>query len=225
VAVVVAVLLVGLGVGLRRFRSLPPQVAVSLAPSVHAAAPSRPSASSAADTLALLTSKPTKLSEVDSELWLHPLYGPRRVLPVRNTRRFGAAREGLRPEECRDGHCGVDLGTAKGDPVIAVHDGVVERVVRDAEEGGRRGNEGRFIRKIRGDLHPGVPVKAGEQIGTVGETGVQHSGPHLHFAISVRRDPDSEELFIDPEPMLHLWTLKDPPPQAPVGRARRLASR
>src|SRR5947209_6754665 len=83
-----------------------------------------------------------------------------------------AAREGLRPEECEGGHCGVDLGSVRGEPVICTHDGVVERVVRDAAEGGRRGNEGRFIRinhkggtivtsymhldSIRDDLKPGI---------------------------------------------------------------------
>ena len=168
----------------------------------------------------------------ETDLWFHPLYGPHRRLPERNTRRFGAAREGLRPEECEGGHCGVDLGSQRGEPVICSHDGVVERVVRDAELGGRRGNEGRFIRishkggtivtsymhldTIREDLKPGIPVKAGEPIATVGATGVQHSGPHLHFAVSVRPKFEEPELFIDPEPMLHLWPLKaapaDPPP-------------
>ncbi len=161
------------------------------------------------------------------DVWIHPLPGPQRRLPVRNTRRFGAAREGLRPEECEGGHCGVDLGSEIGELVMAAHDGVVERVVRDPNEGGRRGNEGRFIRishkggtivtsyihldSIRDDLRPGVPVKVGEVIGQIGDSGVQHSGPHLHFAVSVRRPGDSEELFIDPEPMLHLWSLRPKP--------------
>ena len=103
--------------------------------------------------------------------------------------------------------------------VLAAHDGVVERVERDPEVGGRRGNEGRFVRvnhkggtvvtsyihldAIREDLRPGIPVKAGEAIGTVGDTGVHHSGPHLHFAVSVRPSADGPELFINPEPLLH----------------------
>ncbi len=172
----------------------------------------------------------------ETDQWFHPLYGPDRVLPRANTRRFGAAREGLRPEECEGGHCGVDLGTTRGEPVLAAHDGVVERVVRDAEQGGRRGNEGRFIRinhkggtivtsymhldSIRDDLKPGIPVKAGEPIATIGETGVQRSGPHLHFAVSIRPSADETELFIDPEPLLHLWPLKDPPPAEPLRPSR-----
>ena len=159
----------------------------------------------------------------DFDVWIHPLASPRH-LPEHDTRRFGAAREGMRPEECGGGHCGVDIGTHKGDIVMAVHDGVVERVERDPEVGGRRGNEGRFIRinhkggtvvssyihldGIREDLRPGIPVKVGEPIGTVGDTGVKQSGPHLHFAISVRPSADGPELFIDPEPMLHLWPVR-----------------
>jgi len=161
------------------------------------------------------------------DVWVHPLPGYRRQLPVRGSRRFGAGREGMRPEECGGGHCGVDLGVEKGETVMASHDGVVERVVRDPEFGGRRGNEGRFIRinhkggsvvtsymhldGVREDLKPGVPVKAGEPIGTVGATGVHASGPHLHFAVSVRQGAEASELFIDPEPLLRLWpTRKEP---------------
>jgi murein DD-endopeptidase MepM/ murein hydrolase activator NlpD len=129
-----------------------------------------------------------------------------------------------------DGHCGMDLGDAKGEPIMAVHDGVVERVVRDPELGGRRGNEGRFIRinhkggtvvssylhldGVRSDLQAGTPVKAGEVIATVGDTGVHHSGPHLHFAISVRASPEGSEMFINPEPLLHLWPVKKQAPRS-----------
>jgi murein DD-endopeptidase MepM/ murein hydrolase activator NlpD len=166
------------------------------------------------------------------DVWMHPLAGPDRKLPKSPTRRFGAARDGLRPDECLDGHCGVDIGEQKGEPIMAAHDGVIERVVRDPELGGRRGNEGRFIRinhrggtivssyihldGIRADLTAGSPVKAGEVIATVGDTGVHHSGPHLHFAISVRATLNGElgsELFINPEPLLYLWPVKPHAPQ------------
>jgi hypothetical protein len=179
----------------------------------------------AADAMALLAPAPGAAAE--SDVWLHPLPGPKRYMPLRDTRRFGAAREGMRPEECEGGHCGVDIGTEKGMLVLASHDGVVLRVERDPEVGGRRGNEGRFVminhkggtittsyihlEGIREDLRPGVPVKAGEAIGTVGDTGVQHSGAHLHFAISVRPSPDGPELYINPEPLLHLWPLAKRP--------------
>ncbi|MGZ3425515.1 MAG: peptidoglycan DD-metalloendopeptidase family protein [Polyangia bacterium] len=179
----------------------------------------------AADAMAMLA--PTPGTPAESDVWYHPLPGPKRTLPERDTRRFGAAREGMRPEECEGGHCGVDIGTETGMLVLASHDGVVERVERDPEVGGRRGNEGRFIRvlhkggtvitsyihldAIREDLRPGIPVRAGEAIGTVGDTGVQHSGPHLHFAISVRPSAEGSELYINPEPLLILWPLAKRP--------------
>lgn len=178
------------------------------------------------DAMAMLAA-PTPGTAPELDLWLHPLPGPRRMLPERDTRRFGAPREGMRPEECEGGHCGVDIGTEKGMLVVASHDGVVERVERDPEVGGRRGNEGRFVmilhkggtittsyihlEGIREDLKPGIPVKAGEAIGTVGDTGVHNSGPHLHFAISVRPSPDGPELYINPEPLLLLWPLAKRP--------------
>jgi murein DD-endopeptidase MepM/ murein hydrolase activator NlpD len=194
------------------------------APIASAQAAKVPQSAPTADEAMALLAKSAPGPDAEADVWIHPLAGPQRHLPERDTRRFGAAREGLRPEECEGGHCGVDIGTVKGDVVMAIHDGVVERVERDPEVGGRRGNEGRFIRVVhkggtivssyihldgvREDLRPGVPVKVGEAIGTVGDTGVKESGPHLHFAISVRKDADSAELFINPEPMLHLWPVK-----------------
>jgi murein DD-endopeptidase MepM/ murein hydrolase activator NlpD len=221
----------GLGAGAKwvRQHKQPPPIALSVA----APPPPRPVAlpPTRAQAMALLAPAPE-----ESDTWIHPLYGPLRVLPIRNTRRFGAAREGLRPEECAGGHCGVDLGSVRGEPVLCAHDGVVERVVRE-DDGSK---EGRFLRidhkggtvvtsymhldEIRADLKPGIPVKAGTVIGSVGETGVLHSGPHLHFAVSVRPSPDGPELFIDPEPMLHLWPLKDPSPAQKKLHARALAS-
>jgi murein DD-endopeptidase MepM/ murein hydrolase activator NlpD len=174
------------------------------------------------------------ISEIpERDLWLHPLAGPERKMPTRSTRRFGATRTGMRPDECRSGHCGVDLGEQRGEAVFAAHDGVVERVVE--EDTGAPG--GRYVRlnhrggtittsymhldSIRAGLHPGVPVKAGDLLGSVGDTGVFHSGPHLHFQIGVRARPDAPELFIDPEPLLHLWALRPPlDPKAPRHLAR-----
>jgi murein DD-endopeptidase MepM/ murein hydrolase activator NlpD len=195
----------------------------ALAPAVHAMKPPPPRPQDSMDEARAMMAR----NQSESDEWVHPLPGPERRFPIRDTRRFHAAREGVRPDECGGGHCGVDLGGKKGELVMAVHDGVVERVQRDAEEGGRRGNEGRFILinhkggtvltsyihldGIREDLRPGIPVKAGEAIGTVGDTGVKESGPHLHFAVSVRPHADGDMLYIDPEPMLHLWPLKNTP--------------
>lgn len=172
--------------------------------------------------------EPPPLSELltadytESPRWVHPLYGPERKFPIRPTRRFGAARSHQSPGECERGHCGVDLGEKRGEPVIAVHDGIVERVERQDD-----GKEGRFVRishrrgtlvsaymhleDVRADLKPGMTIHAGEYVGTVGETGIQHSGPHLHFAMTTRRAPGEAETYLDPEPMLHVWQLEDAP--------------
>src|SRR5262249_17797528 len=69
-------------------------------------------------------------AEIAADTWLHPLSGPVRRMPVRDTRVFGAERPGDRPVECRSGHCGVDLGEVWGEPVLAAHAGVIDRVQR-----------------------------------------------------------------------------------------------
>jgi peptidase M23-like protein len=157
--------------------------------------------------------------------WFHPLAGPRRAMPLYESRRFGAARPQPRPVECELGHCGVDLGTTLGEPVFAVFDGVVERIERDEARGA---NAGRFVRiahkdgsvvtryihldSIRDDLREGAHVHGGELIGRLGRTGVEHSGAHLHFALSLRPSGrGGEERYIDPEPMLQKWQLPSLP--------------
>jgi hypothetical protein len=157
--------------------------------------------------------------------WFHPLAGPRRAMPLYESRRFGAARPQPRPAECELGHCGVDLGTTLGEPVFAIFDGVVERIERDEVRGA---NAGRFIRighkdgsvvsryihldSIREDLREGAHVRGGELIGRLGRTGVEHSGAHLHFALSLRPSGrGGDEHYIDPEPLLQKWQLPSLP--------------
>ena len=141
--------------------------------------------------------------------WFHPLAGPERILPENPSRRFGADRDGNR-SECGGGHCGVDLGDTQGTVVYAAADGFVSRVVRSPDEKGGRyvklSHPSRFrtyymhLDEIREDLALDTFVSAGEPIGTVGRSGIQHSSPHLHFAVS--RFGGTREVFIDPEPML-----------------------
>jgi murein DD-endopeptidase MepM/ murein hydrolase activator NlpD len=144
-------------------------------------------------------------------------------MPRADSRVFGALRPGSRPIECRNGHCGVDLGgEIWGEHVHAVHDGVVDFVQRGANPD--RGGE--FVRishrdgtvftqyfhlaAIRRGLERGVHVKSGEVIGLLGDTGVKESAPHLHFAISVRPGKDWPERYIDPEPLIALWPVRVP---------------
>ncbi len=154
--------------------------------------------------------------------WIHPLPGPKRAMPGSESRRFGAARPQPRPSECQLGHCGVDLGYTFGTAVVAIGDGVIERIERDENDGGRAGRYIRIGHKdgtvvsryvhldtIRADLHAGQTIHGGELIGSLGRTGVEHSGPHLHFALSVRER--SDERFVDPEPELARWRVIEAP--------------
>ncbi len=161
-------------------------------------------------------------AEISSDSWIHPLDGPRRRMPISDSRVFGAERSGERPGECNNGHCGVDLSGPWGEPVHAAHDGVVDRVQRGANED----HGGLYLRlshhngtiftqyfhlaAIPRRLEPGTHVKVGEVIGLVGDTGVKHSEPHLHFTISVRPGAEVSERYIDPEPLIALWPLRIP---------------
>jgi murein DD-endopeptidase MepM/ murein hydrolase activator NlpD len=169
--------------------------------------------------------------------WFHPLAGGERAMPGSESRRFGATRPQPRPSECELGHCGVDLGYALGQAVVAIHDGVVERIELDEQAGGRAGRYVRIGHKdgtvvsryvhldsVRADLKVGMSINGGELIGRVGRTGVEHSGPHLHFGLSLRPGGKhgTPEKYVDPEPLLRGWALA-PLPQ--LGTAVALLQR
>ncbi len=183
------------------------------------------------------------MSELSGDRWIHPLPGPERRMPIRVSRVFGAHRHGDRPGECRSGHCGVDIGgEIWGEPVMAVHEGVIDRVKRVDE-----GNGGMYVRiahregkvfsqyfhlaAIPRDLSAGDKIRAGQVIGLVGDTGVKESNPHLHFTVSVKQSPTSREIYMDPEPLIALWPVKTPratggadaiwDPGVPLGAAGR----
>jgi murein DD-endopeptidase MepM/ murein hydrolase activator NlpD len=153
-------------------------------------------------------------------VWIHPLAGPTRRMPLRDSRLFGAERYGDRPRECRGGHCGIDLGGTYGEPVFAVHDAVIERVqraanpdhgghyVRLAHEGGAVVSQYFHLSTIPRWLENGGTVKTGDIVGYVGLTGVRHSGPHLHFTIEVRSASGDDARYLDPEPLVALWPLR-----------------
>jgi murein DD-endopeptidase MepM/ murein hydrolase activator NlpD len=161
-------------------------------------------------------------SQIANDAWLHPLDGPSRRMPVRDSRVFGAERPGERPPECVSGHCGVDIGEVWGERVYAVHDGVVERVQRGPNED----HGGVYVRLAHRNgtvftqyfhlcavprwVFPGAQVKAGSLIGLLGDTGVKESGPHLHFTLSVKPSRMVAERFMDPEPLIALWPLRLP---------------
>jgi murein DD-endopeptidase MepM/ murein hydrolase activator NlpD len=183
------------------------------------------------------------LEELGRDAWIHPLAGPFRRMPQSDGRVFGAERPGDRPGECRNGHCGVDLGgEIWGEHVRAAHDGVVDRVqrgpndergglyVRIAHRDGTVYSQYFHLAAIPHSLQPGMRVKRGDVIGLLGDSGVKESTAHLHFTVSVRRETDGVEQYIDPEPLIALWPLNVPvganavvttsgPPGIPLGSA------
>lgn len=87
-------------------------------------------------------------------------------------------------------HKGVDFAAPRGTPIYAAGDGVIESA-------GRKGSYGNYIRikhnsklktayahlhRISKGIRPGVRVKQGQVIGTVGTTG-RSTGPHLHYEV------------------------------------------
>jgi murein DD-endopeptidase MepM/ murein hydrolase activator NlpD len=142
---------------------------------------------------------------------VHPLALGYGVMPATDGGRFGADRDGDRPEECGAGHCGIDLRAAEGTLVVAVRDG---SVVTARAAGDARG--GHFVKlahddgtatyyfhldRLRPDLVAGTRVTAGQPIATLGRTGVQFSPTHLHFAMTVR-DESGRERYVDPLPLV-----------------------
>jgi murein DD-endopeptidase MepM/ murein hydrolase activator NlpD len=159
------------------------------------------------------------LAELGHDTWIHPLAGPSRRMPVNHNGAFGAERAGDRPPECVSGHCGVDLGHTWGEPVHAVHEGVVDFVQRGSNDE----HGGMFVRIAHRDgtlfswyfhlcaiprsITTGTKITAGQVIGLLGDTGVVRSGPHLHFSLSVKPSKSSHERYLDPEPLIAIWPL------------------
>jgi murein DD-endopeptidase MepM/ murein hydrolase activator NlpD len=147
---------------------------------------------------------------------VHPLAGKKRELPENGSRRFGAERGWGRGKEmgCGNGHCGVDIGVEIGRPILSVADGVVATVVRyDNDRGGlyvrvdhEDGTSTHYfhLHEIREDLRKGMHVRAGEQIATLGRSGIKNGPAHLHFGLSFRdiEQVEGDPQWIDPEPML-----------------------
>lgn len=113
---------------------------------------------------------------------------------------FGAEREGGRRS-----HEGVDVFAPRGTPVVAVAEGIVSRVdttpiggrivwVRDH----RRRQSHYYAHLDQPHVVPGMRVRMGDPIGTVGNTGnARTTPPHLHFGVYQRG-----EGAIDPWPLL-----------------------
>lgn len=117
---------------------------------------------------------------------------------------------GVRPGQLRDSfdaprsggrrHRAIDIMAPRGTPVVAAADGVILRL-RSGSLGGitlyQRAADRRTIlyyahlERYAAGVRPGLPVRRGETIAYVGDTG--NAGPgnyHLHFGVSVVDDPN-----------------------------------
>lgn len=114
-----------------------------------------------------------------------------RAYPI--TTRFGAPNAITRAP-----HTGVDFGAPFGTPVLAAAAGVARRWWNAG--GGNMvgidhgdGTETRYAHLALALVGGGVRVAAGQQIGTVGATGLLVTGAHLHFEVLVGGQ------YVDPE--------------------------
>lgn len=87
----------------------------------------------------------------------------------------------------REFHNGTDISTSEGTPVVAALEGTVTAVFWD-EWGGNRvevshadGVKTTYNHLKDVMVQVGDPLKASEQLGTIGQTGLRVTGPHLHF--------------------------------------------
>jgi murein DD-endopeptidase MepM/ murein hydrolase activator NlpD len=104
-------------------------------------------------------------------------------------------------------HHAIDLPAPRGTPVVAVADGVVERLGRD-KRGGKviylRDTTGKYtffyahLARHEKGLKPGDRVARGQRLGEVGSTGHVIGGPHLHFAIFRDEDAAGRALVVNP---------------------------
>lgn len=93
-------------------------------------------------------------------------------------------------------HKGVDFAAARGTPIMAAGDGVIERA-------GPYGSFGNYVRirhaqgyktayahmnSIKKGVRTGVRVRQGDVIGYVGTTG-RSTGPHLHYEVHLKDTP------------------------------------
>jgi len=162
--------------------------------------------------------------------WKHPVVKTTLMLPLLPTGDFGAEREGVHGRrECGRGHCGADIGGPVGRPIVAVAEGVVLNV--DRSRNGKDGHSGRYVRiehddgtvtaymhlnAVTAGLDVGDHVRAGQQIGTLGATGVRRANPHLHFALELPNVKGAKGVaksthYINPAPFLVRAQVIDAP--------------
>lgn len=111
---------------------------------------------------------------------------------------------------CLAGHNGIDIVSPWGTPIYAVEDGLAVKVKDSAEGYGKHvrvinfteGHEWSYAHLARIDVKENQQIKAGEQIGTMGNTGFvisgstpywkanPYAGTHLHLTLREVQDID-----------------------------------
>ncbi len=128
---------------------------------------------------------------------------------------------GVRPEDLRSSwqaprsggrkHRGIDIFAEKGTPVVAATDGLVMRVGTDRLGGnvvwmlgqGLQVHYYAHLDSFADGLEAGQHVRAGDVLGTVGNTGNARTTPsHLHFALSHASFSRRTRTAYDPTPVL-----------------------
>jgi peptidoglycan LD-endopeptidase LytH len=139
---------------------------------------------------------------------------------------FGAQRDGGHRE-----HHGIDIFAPRGTPVLSATDGVVSSVAV-TDVGGKvvwvwhpaRDMSLYYAHLDSQEVGRGARVRAGDLLGTVGNTGnARTTAPHLHFGIYRRSEGP-----IDPLPFVHEPPAAPPPPVADtssLGTWRRVDER
>jgi len=129
---------------------------------------------------------------------LHPVSGSNYVV----TRRFGMSRDPFTSKQKM--HYGTDFAAAVGARVVASASGTVT-LVENHPEWGRRVtiSHGRGLRTVYAHLGAvsavqGRPVRRGDEIGTVGLTGLT-TGPHVHYELWRGNEQINPEEYLFPE--------------------------
>jgi murein DD-endopeptidase MepM/ murein hydrolase activator NlpD len=189
------------------------------APPEHAASTPRPRRERPRDQIVIRANpRPAAAAEEPAnEAWVEPgelAPGATLLIPVR----------GIRPDQLRDSyadarsggrvHNAIDIMAPGGTPVLAAADGTIHRL-RTGGLGGvtiyQIGTDGRtmyyyaHLQRYAAGIRDGTPVRRGQVIAYVGDTGNAGSGNyHLHFSVGRLTDPqrywDSEN--VNPYPLL-----------------------
>jgi murein DD-endopeptidase MepM/ murein hydrolase activator NlpD len=128
---------------------------------------------------------------------LHPVSGFHSVV----TRQFGMSRDPFTSKQKM--HYGTDFAAVDGAPVVTSASGTVTLVENDAEWGRRvTVAHGRGLRTVYAHLGSvrvaqGRQVKRGDEIGTVGVTGLT-TGPHVHYELWRGNEPLNPEDYLFP---------------------------